>query len=315
MSWPIRGRPDRSFASFPRSGSSPVTTFFASAAAQVPPATATATSPLARSETEPSSAATSIVSSTDASGTKSAPRSSSMRSRMIRSSCSRATSRRRLRSISAPIRSSRSSSKSMSSDRRRQLLGDAGVVGVVRQVLLALGARDLLDVGEHALEVAELLQQLGGGLVADARDAGDVVGGVALEPDQVGDQLGRDAVALDHALAVVDLGVGDPARGRHHPHPVLDQLVDVAVARDDHHVDPLLAGALGQPGDHVVGLVAVHLDVGEAEGLGQRHQVRPLLLQQVRARLALRLVGLVGLLAPRPAGVPGDDHGRRACGR
>ena len=31
-------------------------------------------------------------------------------------------------------------------------------------------------------------------------------------------QLGRDAVALDHALAVVDARVGDPARGRHDPH-------------------------------------------------------------------------------------------------
>ena len=45
----------------------------------------------------------------------------------------------------------------------------------------------------------------GGGLVPDPRDAGDVVRGVALEPDQVGDQLGRDAVALDDAVAVVDL--------------------------------------------------------------------------------------------------------------
>ena len=51
-----------------------------------------------------------------------------------------------------------------------------------------------------------------GGLVADAGDAGDVVGRVALEPDEVGDQLGRDAVAVDHALAVVDLRVGDAAR-------------------------------------------------------------------------------------------------------
>ena len=36
---------------------------------------------------------------------------------------------------------------------------------------------------------------------------------VALEADEVGDQLGRDAVAVDHALAVVDLRVGDAARG------------------------------------------------------------------------------------------------------
>ena len=64
---------------------------------------------------------------------------------------------------------------------------------------------------EHGLEVAEALQQVGGGLVADARDAGDVVARVALEADEVGDQLRRDAVAVDHALAVVDLRVGDAA--------------------------------------------------------------------------------------------------------
>ncbi len=50
--------------------------------------------------------------------------------------------------------------------------------------------------------------------------------------------------------------------------------------------------------------------VAEAEGLGERDEVGPLLLQQVGPRLALRLVGLVGLLAPRPPRVPGDHHGR-----
>jgi hypothetical protein len=137
------------------------------------------------------------------------------------------------------------------------------------------------------------------------------VRGVPLQADQVGDQLGRDAVALDDALAVVDLGVGDAARGGHHPDSVLNQLVDVAVAGDDHHVEVLLARALGEGGDHVVRLVAVHLDVGEAEGLGQRHQVRPLVPEEVRTRLALGLVRLVGVLSAGPAGVPADDDGAR----
>ena len=85
--------------------------------------------------------------------------------------------------------------------------------------------------------VPNCLQQLRGGLVADARDAGDVVRRVALEPVEVGDQLGRDAVALDHRLVVVELGLGDAARGRHHPDPStrVDQLEGVAVAGDDHH--------------------------------------------------------------------------------
>ena len=84
----------------------------------------------------------------------------------------------------------------------------------------------------------------GGRLVADAGNAGDVVRGVALQPDEVGDQLRRDAVALDHALAVVDARVGDPAGRGHHPHPpVVGQLVGVAVAGHDHHVDARLACA------------------------------------------------------------------------
>ena len=39
-----------------------------------------------------------------------------------------------------------------------------------------------------------------GRLVADPRDARDVVRGVALQAVEVGDQLGRDAVAVDHGL-------------------------------------------------------------------------------------------------------------------
>ena len=195
-------------------------------------------------------------------------------------------------------------------DRGGELLRDARVLGVVGEILLALGAGDLVDVGEHPLEVAVLVEQLGRGFVADAGNAGDVVRGVALQPDQVGDELGRDAVALDHSLAVVDLGVGDAAGGGHHADPVLDQLVDVAVAGDDHHRDVLLAGALRERGDHVVGLPAVHLDVREAEGLREGHQVGPLVAEKVRAGLALGLVGLVGELAARPPGVPADHHGR-----
>ena len=159
----------------------------------------------------------------------------------------------------------------------RQLLRHPRVVGVLGQVLLAFGAGDLVDARQHLLQRAELLQQLGRGFLADPGDAGDVVGGVAAQPHQVGDQLRRHPVALLDRGAVVDLGLGDPARGAHHPDPVADQLVGVAVAGDDHHLDPLLARLPGERGDHVVGLEAVDLDVGVAEGLDQRHQVRPLL--------------------------------------
>ncbi len=69
--------------------------------------------------------------------------------------------------------------------------------------------------------------------------AGDVVGGVALQAVEVGDRLGRQAVAVDHRLAVIELGLGDAAGGGHHLHePLLvDQLEDVAVAGDDRDRD------------------------------------------------------------------------------
>ena len=135
---------------------------------------------------------------------------------------------------------------------------------------------------EDLFERSEFLKQLGRGLVADAGDAGDVVAGVALQADEVRDQLGRDPVAVDHALAVVDARVGDPARGGHDlHHAVVDELVRVAVAGDDHGWD----GWLGRPSlfhdrrDHVVGLEPLDSEVAVAERVDQRLEVRPLLLE------------------------------------
>jgi hypothetical protein len=183
---------------------------------------------------------------------------------------------------------------------------------VIAQVLFALGAFDLVDVCEHVLERAVALDQLAGGLVADPRYAGDVVRGVALQPIEVGDQLGSDAVAVDHRLAVVDLRLGDPARGRHHLDEAVavDQLEGVAIAGDDHHGNGRVGvqGPLGERGDHVVGLVPVDLDVGVPERLDQRFHRRPLLLEQVRARPPLGLVLGVHLSAAGAAGVPRHDR-------
>ena len=268
--------------------------------------------PSPRSSRPPSTVSISSSVSTLRPGTASPSGSaSSSRSSTARSSNSRMKSRRAPRSGSRVHRRRQVDPGLDVVLERRQVLRHAGVVGVLGQVLLAFGAGDLVDACQHLLQRAELLQQLGRGFLADPRDAGDVVGGVAAQAHQVGDQLRRHPVALFDRGAVVDLRLGDPARGAHHPHPVADQLVGVAVAGDDHHLDPLLARLSRQRGDHVVGLEAVDLDVGVAEGLDQRHQVRPLLAQQVRARFALGLVEVVGDLAPGHPRVPGDDDALR----
>ncbi len=198
----------------------------------------------------------------------------------------------------------------------RQALGDARVLGVLFEVLFALRAFDVGDAGEHVLQGAVALDELRGGLVPDPGDPGDVVGGVALEAVEVGDQRGGNAVAVEDRLVVVELGVGNPARGRHHLHetPLVDQLEDVAVARDDRHGHRGIGphGALGERGDHVVGLVPLDLHVAVAEGLHERFHRGPLLFEQIRPGASLRLVLGEQLGTPRGAGIPRHDGGTDA---
>ncbi len=159
-------------------------------------------SPSLRSAGVPSSASTASSVSTLRPGTASPSGSaSSRRSSTARSSNSRMKSRRAPRSGSRRHRRVEVDAGLDVVLQRRQLLRHAGVVGVLDQVLLALGAGDLIDARQHLLQRAELLQQLGRGLLADPGDAGDVVGGVAAQAHQVGDQLRRHAVALRHRVA------------------------------------------------------------------------------------------------------------------
>ena len=90
-----------------------------------------------------------------------------------------------------------------------------------------------------------------------------------LSPMKSGTSSGN-AIALHHAVAVVDLRLRDAAARGHHAHAGLDELEGVAVAGDHHDVEVARARLAGQGGDHVVGLVARHLQVGVAERLDQR---------------------------------------------
>ena len=198
---------------------------------------------------------------------------------------------------------------------RRQQLRALGVLAVLDQRLPALLARHRVDVRVDALERAEAHEQVGRGLVADAGHAGDVVGGVALEPDEVGHEPRRDAVAGLDALGRVDVHVGHAARRQQHADVVGDELEGVAVVRDHAGRDALLVGAQAERADHVVGLVALELDVAVAERLDERAQVRLLLLEQRRRRLARGLVAREALEAVHGPRVPGHDHALRVVVR
>ena len=197
---------------------------------------------------------------------------------------------------------------------RCEHLRRARLVGELGQVLLAR-RRQVIDVLEHILERPVLRDELTGGLVPDTRDAGDVVGGVALEPDEVRDLVGPDPVPCLDPLGRVDVDVADAAR-RHHQADVLgDELEGVAVGRDDAGPDPGFVRAGRERRDHVVGLPALELEVAIAERLDDRPQVGELLAQQVRHRAAAFLVDDVRRLGLRSAvhraRVPGDRDALR----
>ena len=192
---------------------------------------------------------------------------------------------------------------------RREHLRRARLLGELGQVLLAR-RRQLVDMLEHLFERAVLRDELAGGLVPDAWDARNVVRGVALEADEIGNLVGPDPVARLDPLGRVDVDVAHPAR-RHHQADVLrDELERVAVGRDHARLDPGFVGARRESRDHVVRLPALELEVAVAECLHDRPQVRELLAEQVRHRPAAFLVHDVRGLGLRRAVhrpcVPGD---------
>ena len=75
-------------------------------------------------------------------------------------------------------------------DQPHQLARQSGIVGMVDQRLLELGFGDLVGAGEHGFEIAELLDQLGGGLRADPRNARHIVDAVAHQRQDVADLVG-----------------------------------------------------------------------------------------------------------------------------
>ena len=167
----------------------------------------------------------------------------------------------------------------------------------------------------HAVERAVLRDELPRRLVADAGNARDVVRRVALEPDEVGDLIGPDAVSGLDALRRVHLDVADAARRHHQADVRRDELERVAIRRDDARAHPGLVRARGKRGDDVIGLPALELEVAISERLDDRPEERELLAQQVGHRPPPFLVDDVCRLrdggAVDRARIPGDGDALR----
>ncbi len=191
-------------------------------------------------------------------------------------------------------------------------LGELAVVDHLAEVLAELVADlalHLVDPGDQLGERAELLDPLGGGLLAHARDVGEVVAGVAAQGGEVGILLGGQAVLLDDGGGVETRHVADAAARHQQRDAVVHELEGVAVAGDDQHVHLLPGGPVGERGDQVVGLEAREREVGHAERVEHLEDQADLAAEVLRGLLAVGFVLLVRLVAEgglRP--VEADDH-------
>ena len=189
-----------------------------------------------------------------------------------------------------------------------QLAAHARLLGVFPHPLPQL-ALDLVSVLQDPFHTAVLLDELDGGLLPHTGDAGDVVHGIAHQPQDVDDLFralqappGADLLGSQHFV-----GVALAARFVHQ-HLVGDQLAEVLVR--GHHVGgvPVLLGMPRQGADHVVRLVPVAFQDGDVEALDDAADVGDVRGDVVRHLLPVRLVLRVFQV---PLGGLGgvEDHG------
>lgn len=140
-----------------------------------------------------------------------------------------------------------------------KLAGGAGGVGVEAEVFLLLRPLHFGGAGEDRIEIAELLEQLGGRLRPDGRDAGDVVGRVADERQPIDDLVGTHAPVGEELLG--------PQRGVRAEieelHPVGEELPGVLVGGGERHAPTARGDGGSERGEDVVGLEAGELQAGD----------------------------------------------------
>ena len=144
-------------------------------------------------------------------------------------------------------------------DQRVELPVADHVPEVLAQRLPCL-ARDLLGPVDDVVEPVVLGDPLGRGLRPDARDAGEVVGGLADECGELGVARRREAVALLDGGGRHALHLRDAAHRVDDGGAVVDQLEGVAVAAADQDLEVVGHRLGGEGADDVVGLEPVLLD-------------------------------------------------------
>ena len=166
----------------------------------------------------------------------------------------------------------------------------------------------------NVVKVMEALDQLPRPFRTDARNAGNVVGRVALDRLDV-DELSRlNAVILANLLLVVDrhLRLSHLRGGETYRHAAADQLQAVAVAGSNHALRALLPADAGKGAEDIVRLETIALDQTIAEQAQKLLEIRQLLGELLRHSLSRRLVARIRLVAEsRSLPIKGNGDGVR----
>ena len=138
-----------------------------------------------------------------------------------------------------------------------------------------------------------------GRLLADGRDAGNIVRGIPHQSFHVDELCGRHLVLPFHILRVivVDLRAAPAGLGDADFDVLVRQLQQVPVTGDNGHLDALLLAALGHGAQNVVRLITRHRQNRHAHGCKHLLHQRHLLVELLGHGLARALVGFVHLMA------------------
>lgn len=180
-----------------------------------------------------------------------------------------------------------------------QPLAQQRIFPMRRQPLPQLGAGDLVDVFQHRLHARELLKQLDGCFLANARDARDVVGGVAHETLEVDDLRRRDAESSLHSGGIKPFDLGDAFAREQRVDVVGYELQEVLVTGDNHGLHARGVGKARDGADDVIRLVLRQLQHGDAKRMKHLVHQRELLRQFPRRLLPRPFVCLVQPMAKR----------------
>ena len=191
-----------------------------------------------------------------------------------------------------------------------ELFGEEGLRLVLLDAFLEF-ALQLVGIGEEVLHGIKFAEEFLGGLFADSGDAGDVVGGVAHEAEDIDDLRGSfHAPDFAHAGEVDDIVFGSLAAGFPHVGALVDELGEVLVGSDHERFDVAACLGLGGEGaDDVVGLETVEFEDGDVEGLAEAFEVGEgggeILGHGVALGLVFRIEGMSG---GGGGGVEGDGQ-------